>query len=231
MNVRRMPEGNGGAKNVVGNVYDKYGTRNPVARTMMAGFLGAVAELYALVRPDSVLEVGCGEGRLAQYLVRRLPRPRRFVATDLDTTAVDVGLDPLIEVTRASAYELPFDAASFDLVVCCEVLEHLDAPDAGLAEAARVSRRGVLVSTPREPLWRVLNVLRGRYLRDLGNTPGHVQHFTRRGLERLVRKRLRIVERRSPVPWTILLGTPLRAPERPLPEDGAEREGHCEDGE
>jgi ubiquinone/menaquinone biosynthesis C-methylase UbiE len=106
-----------------------------------------------------------------------------------------------------SAYELPFEDASFDLVVCCEVLEHLEHPGRGLAEAVRVAKKAVLVSTPREPLWRVLNVARGRYLRDLGNTPGHVQHFGRRSLVRLVESRLRVVETRTPVPWTVVLGS------------------------
>ena len=32
---------------------------------------------------------------------------------------------------------------------------------------------------PREPVWRVLNVARGRYVRWLGNPPGHIQHFSR----------------------------------------------------
>ncbi len=193
---------------VVGNVYDKYGTRNPVARAMMRGFLDAVTGLYARVAPASVLEVGCGEGKLAQHLVDAAPRPERFVIADIDLGCLAPGLDPLIEPIEASAYELPFDDRSFDLVVCCEVLEHLDQPARGLAEVARVARRAVIVSTPREPLWRVLNVARGRYLRDLGNTPGHVQHFSRRSLVGLVQTQMRVVETRAPVPWTVVLGEP-----------------------
>lgn len=200
--------------NVVGNVYDKYGTKNPIARRLMRGFLGAVTELYASARADEVLEVGCGEGRLARHLLTAARRPRRFVASDVSLDAIDRDLDPAIELVRASVYELPFADASFDLVVCCEVLEHLDDPERGLAEVARVARRAVLLSTPREPLWRALNVARGRYLMELGNTPGHVQHFSRRGLERLASKSLRVVERRTPLPWTVLLGEPLSAAAR-----------------
>ena len=53
-------------------------------------------------------------------------------------------------------------------------------PEATLAEMARVARRHLLVSVPREPLWRGLNMARGAYLRDLGNTPGHVNHWSKR---------------------------------------------------
>lgn len=193
---------------VVGNVYDKYGTRNPIARAMMNGFLGAVTALYRRVGPLSVLEVGCGEGRLAAHLVAHAPRPDRFVITDADLVCLAPGLDPLLQPQQASIYELPFAARSFDLVLCCEVLEHLDRPERGLAEVARVARRGAIVSTPREPLWRALNLARGRYLRDLGNTPGHVQHFGRRELARLVARQMRVVEARTPVPWTVLLAEP-----------------------
>jgi ubiquinone/menaquinone biosynthesis C-methylase UbiE len=190
--------------NVVGNVYDTYAARNPVARAMMQGFLAAVTDLYRRGSPATVLEVGCGEGKLAQHLVTHAPRPTRFVACDLDLGAVAPGLDPLIELRVASVYDLPFGDATFDLVVCCEVLEHLHDPERGLAEIARVARRAAVISTPREPLWRMLNVARGRYLRDFGNTPGHVQHFGRDGLKRLVGGRLRIVDCRNPVPWTVL---------------------------
>ncbi len=140
-----------GPENVVGNFYDKYGSKNPVERALMGAFLRAVTGFYRRVAPDTVLEVGCGEGRLAQHLVTRGARPARFVACDLELSAVAGDLDPVIELRQASIYELPFESGSFDLVVCCEVLEHLNDPGRGLAEVARVARRGVVVSTPREP--------------------------------------------------------------------------------
>lgn len=199
-------------ENVVGNFYDKYGSRNPVERALMGAFLRAVTGFYTRVAPATVLEVGCGEGRLAQHLVTYGPRPMRFVACDLELTAVKTQLDGLIELREASIYALPFEDASFDLVVCCEVLEHLGEPARGLAEVARVARRGVIVSTPREPLWRAMNMVRGKYLRDLGNTPGHLQHFSRRGLRALVETKLRVVDGRSPVPWTVLLAEPPGLP-------------------
>ena len=199
--------------NVVGNHYDKYRARNPIVRRLMRGFLGAATELYAIAAPRSILEVGCGEGQLAARLLAHHRRalggaPTRFEATDVDLTQVDPDLDPAITVREASVYELPYEDGEFDLVVCCEVLEHLHDPSAGIAELSRVAGQHVLVSTPWEPVWRALNIARGKYLADLGNTPGHVQHFSRRGLKRLAQTRLQIVAQRTPLPWTILLGRP-----------------------
>lgn len=192
--------------NVVGNTYDKYGTKNPIARLLMRGFLNAVRDLYEQCAPRTVLEVGCGEGRLAQYLWTHARRPDRFEACDVELHRLAPDLDPAIAVRQASIYTLPFADRSFDLVICCEVLEHLEDPQAGMAELARVADRHVLISTPREPLWRALNVARGRYLGQLGNTPGHIQHFSRRGLEALAGRHVQVVERRNPLPWTVLLG-------------------------
>jgi ubiquinone/menaquinone biosynthesis C-methylase UbiE len=191
---------------IVGNVYDKYGSKNTIARALMGGFLRAVSDLYGSVRPRSVLEVGCGEGRLAQHLIERGPRPERFEACDLELGTLAPDLDPLIHFREASIYQLPYADGELDLVVCCEVLEHLETPERGLAELTRVARRAVLLSTPREPLWRALNLLRGKYWRDFGNTPGHVQHFGSRALVALAERKLDLIERRQPIPWTVLLG-------------------------
>lgn len=203
------------AGNVVGNVYDKYATKNPIARRLMRGFLDAVTELYRASAPTSVLEVGCGEGELAAHLWRQGPRPERLEICDVDIGRLASDLPPQIVARQASIYALPWPDAAFDLVICCEVLEHLRDPAAGLHELARVARRHVLLSTPWEPVWRIMNVARGRYLSAWGNTPGHVQHFGRAALARLARTELRLVAQRTPLPWTVLLGTPRRNDDRP----------------
>ena len=194
------------ATTIVGNVYDKYGTRNPVARLLMNGFLAAVSELYSLTRPRSVLEVGCGEGKLADHLMGSSHQPERFEACDISLDKLAPGLDERIHFSAADIYQLPFENGQFDLVVCCEVMEHLNEPARGVAEIARVSSGCLLVSTPREPLWRMLNLARGQYWSDLGNTPGHVQHFSRAQLLRLLATQTQVTEVRLPLPWTIALG-------------------------
>ncbi len=84
------------------------------------------------------------------------------------------------------AENLPFAAGEFDLVTAIEVLEHVPDPVHTLAEMARCAERHLLVSVPREPLWRMLNMARGAYWRELGNTPGHLNHWSRRSFVRLL---------------------------------------------
>ncbi|MDX1541339.1 MAG: hypothetical protein R3349_08030, partial [Geminicoccaceae bacterium] len=96
----------------------------------------------------------------------------------------------------------PDDAS--ELVVACEVLEHVPDPERAVARLATLARPHLIVSVPREPLWRVLNVARGRYVRALGNTPGHLQHFSTRRFVELIARHARIEDIRTPLPWTML---------------------------
>ncbi|MGC4070723.1 MAG: class I SAM-dependent methyltransferase [Polyangiaceae bacterium] len=190
---------------LVGNTYDKYGTKNPFARWLMRGFLSSVTQLARQTRPSRLLEVGCGEGHLVAHLTENLPNLTRVAACDLSLEKLATSLPSNIDFRRGSAYELPYPDRAFDLVVCCEVLEHLDEPARAMAELRRVTSRYLLVSTPREPLWRVLNLLRLAYLRELGNTPGHVGHFSARSLVQLLETGMDVREIALPVPWVVAL--------------------------
>ena len=74
---------------------------------------------------------------------------------------------------------------------------------ASLREIARVSRGAVVLSVPREPIWRAANMVRGKYVKEWGNTPGHVQHWSRRGFASLVGRHFDGVQVKSPFPWTV----------------------------
>ena len=190
-----------------GNFYNKYESANPVARRMMNGFLRAFDDLSALVKPRTTYEAGCGEGHLSFRLARRgLPVRASDISQRLteeaNRKATTEGLAASFEC--ASIYELTAAEAA-DLVVCCEVLEHLEQPEAALDVLAGIARPYLLTSVPREPLWRVLNLARGSYWREWGNTPGHVQHWRPSEFLRFLGTRFDVVEVRAPLPWTMAL--------------------------
>ena len=191
-----------------GNTFDKYGSQNPVVRRLMAGFHSALDELWERAAPSSVLDVGCGEGVLTVEWAERLG-DRRVVGIDLDDPKLRAEWEqrkrPNLEFRAEEATRLTFADDEFDLAAAIEVLEHVPEPEATLAEMARVARSHLLVSVPREPLWRGLNMARGAYWRDLGNTPGHLNHWSRRGFVSLLSRYGAVEEARSPFPWTMLL--------------------------
>lgn len=197
-----------GAAVPTGNTYDKYGSTNPVVRRLMAGFQRTLDDLFSRAAPESVLDIGCGEGVLTEQWAGRLGTGR-VVGVDLDDPKLAAEWAtrrrPNLQFAAMPVEALTFDDGAFDLVAATEVLEHLSDPERAVAEMARVARRWLLVSVPREPLWRALNMARGAYLRDLGNTPGHLNHWTRRGFVRLLSRHGQVVEVRSPFPWTMLL--------------------------
>jgi SAM-dependent methyltransferase len=187
----------------LGNTYDKVSTKNGIERRLVDGFDAAFASLVP-EKVDRCLEVGCGEGHQMRSLAESHP--------EATLTGVDIaGPDWLAQfhekgtaVSTGDAAALPFGDRMFDLVIALEVLEHVDEPRAVLAEIARVATDVVIISVPWEPVWCAGNLLRGRYITKLGNTPGHLNHFTRRGLLRAVGELFEVESVRKPLPWTFV---------------------------
>jgi 2-polyprenyl-3-methyl-5-hydroxy-6-metoxy-1,4-benzoquinol methylase len=193
---------------VTGNTYDKYGSSNPVVRRLMANFEATLAQLLDQAAAKSILDVGCGEGVLT-YQWAQDPRVARIVGIDLDDPqlheAWKTRQHPSLEYKIMKAENLPFADGEFEMSTAIEVLEHVPDPEHTVAEMARCASKYLLVSVPREPLWRGLNLARGAYVKDLGNTPGHVNHWSKRGFVSLLGRYGTVVEARSPFPWTMLL--------------------------
>ncbi len=191
----------------VGNAYDKYASTNPIERRLMAGFFDALDASLPRTNPGRILEVGVGEGEVSARLAARWPDAVR-VGLDLPDPELAAhwpgkGFAPLFgDIGR-----LPFRDATFDLVLAIEVLEHVPDPAVAVAELERVARRDLVASVPREPIWRAANLARGKYVRELGNTPGHLNHWGRGGFVDLIGRRFDVRSVRTPFPWTMVAAT------------------------
>ncbi len=193
---------------LIGNQLDKDQVRNPISRWMVGGFDAALAGLVEQGRPASIHEVGCGEGRLSRRLhaqtgreVRASDFSRELIAEN--QTRADAG----VRYVARSIYELDPGEDRADLVVCCEVLEHVERPADALAALRTLGARAYILSVPREPLWRALNMARGKYLSAWGNTPGHLNHWSRSGFTGfLAGGGFRVERCLQPLPWTMVWG-------------------------
>jgi len=192
----------------VGNYYDKYGSTNPITRRLMAGFERELDSLLAGADPSTLLDVGCGEGVVTERWAASLPAAR-VVGLDLEDADIRAQwaehVRPNLTFVSGSAYDLPFADREFDVVSGVEMLEHVPDPDLVLAEMKRVARSHVLVSVPREPIWRALNMLRGSYWAQWGNTPGHVNHWSRDRFVALCGKFGSVEAVATPLPWIAVL--------------------------
>lgn len=192
---------------VTGNTYDKYGSTNPVVKRLMAGFERNLGELFTQAAPKTLLDVGCGEAVLTHKWAQSIEG--RVVGLDLDDPVLHAEWEKRtaenLEYVVMKAENLPFADGEFEVATAIEVLEHVPDPEHTVAEMARVASAYLLVSVPREPLWRGLNMARGAYIKELGNTPGHLNHWSKRSFTALLSKHGTVIEARSPFPWTMLL--------------------------
>ena len=164
---------------------EKYHVDNPLVAWLVRRFFTRIAALLAELQPQSILDAGCGEGELL----------RRGLVSAARTVSIDRSFASLAEIPAhtksarpvcGSVFALPFGSARFDAVVCLEVLEHLEDPAFAVAELLRVARTAVVLSVPYEPYFQFGNLLRGKYLRGLGNHPEHIQHWNPRRFRRFL---------------------------------------------
>ena len=194
--------------------FGKYEESGTIGRLLVDRYFAAVGALVERAgRETSVrraLEVGCGPGYSTQRIGGMLPTGVELEASEYVAALLPFARanNPGVPVEQEDVYSLRRGNDSYDLVLVLEVLEHLDEPDLALAEIGRILRPGglLVVGVPREPVWRILNMARGRYWGTLGNTPGHLNHWSARSIRGYLRGQIgEIVETRAPLPWTLLL--------------------------
>jgi 2-polyprenyl-3-methyl-5-hydroxy-6-metoxy-1,4-benzoquinol methylase len=197
---------------VIGNTYDKYSTRNPIERRLVEGYISTLSAFVRMANPGSIHEVGCGEG---YWVLRWVKAGYSVKGSDFSSQIIEIAREnadrqgiPGDLFEERSIYELDPERDRADLVVCCEVLEHLEDPVKALHVLGSITGSHLILSVPNEPVWRVLNMVRGKYWSDWGNTPGHIQHWSRERFIRFVSMYFQVTEIRTPLPWIMLLCQP-----------------------
>lgn len=195
---------------IVGNYYDKYGSRNPIVRRLMRGFEDALETLVHRSGARTIHEIGCGEGH---WTINWASNGKSARGSDFSEQVIALaranadaaGVSDAVDFRVASIYDLTPAQDAAELVVCCEVLEHLDDPERALHVLRELARPWLLASVPREPIWSSMNMARGKYLASWGNTPGHVQKWSAATFVDFISSQFEIVAIKRPLPWTMVL--------------------------
>ncbi|GJH30445.1 class I SAM-dependent methyltransferase [Caballeronia novacaledonica] len=122
-------------------LYDRY-----LVPMLFASYAADIAQRAAALEPSRVLETAAGTGAVTRAMAHALPAHVDIVATDLNQAMLDraATLDTGGSVTwqQANALQLPFDDASFDIVVCQFGAMFFPDKTAAFAQARRVLRPG-----------------------------------------------------------------------------------------
>lgn len=192
---------------------EKYQSTNPISKYLVSNFTSKIISLAKESGLHDAHEIGCGEGQICGLLANSGFKVRGCDISEesLAVARLEAGRHGLeIPFKRQSIYDLNFDNDAADLVLCCEVLEHLPDPELALKNLVSITKKNLIVSVPREPIWHLMNMARGRYWSALGNTPGHFNHWTTGQFVNFVRKYIHVDKVLTPLPWTIVSGRPRR---------------------
>ena len=187
----------------------KYISKNPIIIFINNHFLSRVGSFVESINCPSILDVGCGEGIVTNYLTKKLSiNESQIAGLDIDINLLKIAksINPRVQFHQGSVYELPFQDNSFDLVLALEILEHLEFPERAIKELNRVSNNWVFISVPNDRMFRFGNIMRFKYISSGGKTPDHIQHWNKKTFKDLISRYLNIVKIKLPCfLWLMLL--------------------------
>lgn len=200
----------------------KYNCRHPYVVKRLNRFFKTVTGLLARVDSQSVLSLGCGEGMDLQRINGLSPQSlKRCLGLDVNLGALQVSRKILegapYEAVCGDVGSLPLRLERFDTILGLEVLEHLKRPELILEELAVRFRGHCLFSVPNEPWYRLTRmVLFGQNIASLGNHPDHINRWSSKGFERLMRKYFTVMKVEKPFPWVLVLCKTRKRNENPI---------------
>ncbi|KKQ27326.1 MAG: hypothetical protein A3H17_04220 [Candidatus Levybacteria bacterium RIFCSPLOWO2_12_FULL_37_14] len=196
-------------KTLLSTNFVKHTSKNPIQKFLIKNFYSSLISLIKPLKAESILDAGCGEG----FTINKLKENgigKKIEGMEYSKEAISFGkkLFPHLTIKQGSVYDLPYKDNSFDLIICTEVLEHLEYPIRALKEMLRVSKKYLVISIPNEPLFMISNFLRGKNLSSLGNDVGHINHWNPLSFKKYLGKNgLMIKKVKLPFPWIIIMGT------------------------
>lgn len=187
--------------------YKKHSNQNPIQKILIGNFYKTLFEVIKPLKPTSILDVGCGEGFTLQKLEeKKIGKRNEGVDYSKDAVKIAKKIHPHLKISEGDVYKLKFEDNSFDMSLCTEVLEHLDDPTKAISEIKRVTKKYLVFSVPNEPFFILANLLRGKYLKNFGNHPEHINHWTFIGFEKFLQQNgLKVVKSKHPFAWTLVI--------------------------
>lgn len=192
-------------KKMGGNFFDKTKSKNPLIRSINYKLYKDVIKFLLPLDNKKILDIGCGEGYFIKYLIKNYKSNFYIEGGDISDSILKIAKEnnPNISFKKTSIYKSDYKDNSFDIVIAMEVLEHLENPMLAINELKRISKDSVIITVPREPFFRFANILRLKYLKNLGNAPGHINHWTKNTFKKFLNKSFDNVKIKTSTLWLI----------------------------
>lgn len=186
--------------------YLKHTSKSKFRQWTIENLNNALVKKLKTLNISSVLDAGCGEGFILERL-RKECVAEKYLGIDGSSIAIKLGkvLFPNIKFEKHNIYKLPMKNDSYDLVMCTEVLEHLEKPDKALKELIGVSKKYLALSVPNEPFFSLKNLIVGKNIRKFGSSVEHINWWTSRAFLKFVaRENVKVIGVCHPFPFTLV---------------------------
>lgn len=192
--------------------YDKYTSKNILKRKMVDNLNKKILdEIQKIAKENTnrkikLLDVGCGEGFITNLIYDNIDNVE-ICGIEYTKEAVDIAkkLNSNIKFEQGNIYDIHYESNTFDIVLCTEVLEHLEHPDRALVELKRVSKKHIILSVPHEPWFCLGNLLVLKNVSRLGNPIDHINHWTHTKFNKFIEMNLgKEFQSKLSFPWIII---------------------------
>ncbi len=199
---------------VVGNYYNKYNSKNFIENFLIDNYFKSLLKVCKKNSINNFIDIGCGEGN---WLNEFTKKGFQCIGTDHSDHVIRLAKKNLdfenLEIFKSNIYDENFSSLINEKILSTgiknifflEVLEHLENPVRIINQFKKINFDKMLITVPNEPLWRILNCCRLKYLNNFGNTPGHINHFSKKKLKNLLSNNFEIIEIRLPLPFLLFL--------------------------
>jgi len=173
---------------VLSTNHKKHKTKNPLKKYFINKFNNKIYDIVKSINFGNMIDVWCWEWFLLKKL-KPLLYWKKVIWIDYEATAVEhaKSQNNEIEFFQWDVTKLNYQKDQFDLVICLEVLEHLENPNVWLQELLRVGNKHLILSVPNEPVFTIMRFLSLNNFFQLGKHPEHLNLWNAKSFEIFIR--------------------------------------------